>query len=474
MCDSLISYQHRNIELAKAMNDSYKVVESEIALATTQVKSGMYLEAMLQMNGIPRKDVPKDLEDRYYYVYYVIYRQIPNVTKDKILSQTLFTPASKLYQDSLLNVVTEGSDLYFDVHMDKYIDEKKYDEAFRLAQYRQSMSDPSDRDYATMLYNVGRIKQLTDDEDGFFEDNVRASIQDMIFCVKDHASLHQVVQYLYKHNDVLRAADYLQICMEDADFYNANLRSLQLAGTLPLVTQAYEKEIQANIRDLNLRFYLIIVVFMFALAILALVIIQKNKLAKVHKALSLSNKQLSGLTQELEVANNHLNKVNAKLIENDYIKECYVAHFIQLSSVYMDKNQKFKQEINKKLRQGNIEDALKLTLYGVGINEELEEFYQHFDEAFLSIFPNFIEEYNKLMTEANQIVLDDKQKVLSSELRVFALIRLGFKDSSTIAGLLRYSVNTIYNIRSKAKNKAAVPKDTFESSIMNIGVVSAD
>ena len=176
-------------------------------------------------------------------------------------------------------------------------------------------------------------------------------------------------------------------------------------------------------------------------------------------------------------ANTHLNEVNNELVENNYIKENYVAHFIRLSSEYIGKNQKFRLEVNKALRKDKVEDALRMTLYAGTDDEELEEFYANFDEAFLSIFPHFIEEYNKLMAEENRVVLTDKQKerkMLTSELRVFALIRLGFNDSATIARMLRYSINTIYNIRSKVKNKAIVSKDSFESLIMKIGMLSME
>ena len=164
-------------------------------------------------------------------------------------------------------------------------------------------------------------------------------------------------------------------------------------------------------------------------------------------------------------------------MENNYIKENYVAHFIRLSSEYIDKNQKFRLEVNKTLRKGKVEEALRMTLSAGVDDEDLEEFYANFDEAFLSIFPHFIEEYNKLMSEENQVVLTDRQKdrkTLTSELRVFALIRLGFRDSATIAQMLRYSINTIYNIRSKAKNKSVVSKDSFEVLIMKIGTLSAE
>ncbi|MNR50734.1 hypothetical protein D3C85_1702980 [compost metagenome] len=60
-------------------------------------------------------------------------------------------------------------------------------------------------------------------------------------------------------------------------------------------------------------------------------------------------------------------------------------------------------------------------------------------------------------------------ELLNTELRIFALIRLGIKDSTKIAEFLRYSVSTIYNYRSQLKNKSLGPREEFESKVMLIG-----
>ena len=359
----------------------------------------------------------------------------------------------------------------------KYMDEKKFTEALKLSENRLAMLTPGDREYAAVWYNIGDVKNMMGDMTGFFEAMMNSAIEDMKHCIKDHASLHRIARTLYDWDEVSRAASYIQICMEDVYFYNANLRSLQIAKTLPVVTQAYEKKNQSYIMSLRTKVVVIFLLLFFCVGILIVVVVQKNKLSRMHRKLQESNDSLNVLSHKLADANTHLNEVNNELVENNYIKENYVAHFIRLSSEYIGKNQKFRLEVNKALRKGKVEDALRMTLYAGTDDEELEEFYANFDEAFLSIFPHFIEEYNKLMAEENRVVLTDKQKerkMLTSELRVFALIRLGFNDSATIARMLRYSINTIYNIRSKVKNKAIVSKDSFESLIMKIGMLSME
>ena len=91
-----------------------------------------------------------------------------------------------------------------------------------------------------------------------------------------------------------------------------------------------------------------------------------------------------------------------------------------------------------------------------------------FDQAFLKLYPKFVEQFNGLLREDARIELK-KGKLLNTELRIFALIRLGITQSSDIASMLRYSVNTIYNYSAQIKNSANGDRDDFEGRIKEIG-----
>ena len=474
ICDSLIYYIYENINLSKRLGDRHRTLESQLTLGIYLARSGMYLEALVLLEAIPREEIDAKLLDLYYRAYNLVYRQKAYISKDKVLAERVFSPLAKVYQDSLLAVADSGSAIRYNACIQKCIDEKRYADALFLSEKRLALLSPGDKEYANVWYNVGDAKNLLGDKAGFFAAMLNSAIEDMQRGTKDHASLHRVARTLYEWDEVSRAAGYIQVCMEDAYFYNANLRSLQIAKTLPVVTQAYEQKNQTYISNLRMGVLVIVTLLFLCVSVLLLVAVQKRKLKHMHVELCASNENLNRLSQKLTKVNTHLNEVNNALRENNYIKENYVAHFIRLSSTYIEKNQKFKLEVNKLLRKGKLEDALRLTLNNGTDTEDLEEFYANFDEAFLSIFPHFIDDYNKLLSEDNRIVFTDRQrerKTLTSELRVFALVRLGFSDSATIARMLRYSVNTIYNIRSKAKNKAAVPKDSFEEMVMQIGTL---
>ena len=132
----------------------------------------------------------------------------------------------------------------------------------------------------------------------------------------------------------------------------------------------------------------------------------------------------------------------------------------------MDKLHQFNNIVNRKLSTGKTEDLYKLTKSGKFIEEQSKEFYDVFDNAFLNLYPTFTNSVNNLLHPDQQITLRDDEK-LNTDFRILALIRLGIDDSSRIAQMLNYSLNTIYTYRNKLKNKA-IDRDNFEKNIMKI------
>jgi DNA-binding NarL/FixJ family response regulator len=106
----------------------------------------------------------------------------------------------------------------------------------------------------------------------------------------------------------------------------------------------------------------------------------------------------------------------------------------------------------------------------MNLKPEREQLYQTFDQTFLKIFPGFVEQFNSLFNPEDQLVLDEKQS-LPTELRIFALIRLGITDTEKIAGILDYSVNTIYAYKTRMKNKSIVENEKFEEQLMRIRAI---
>ena len=142
--------------------------------------------------------------------------------------------------------------------------------------------------------------------------------------------------------------------------------------------------------------------------------------------------------------------------------------FVSLSSDYIEKTKKYQSSVRKMIVNGQYDEILAEISSKKLLDEELSLFYKLFDQAFLKLYPNFVEQFNALLRPEERIQ-PKKDELLTTELRIFALIRLGITQSSQIASLLRYSVNTIYNYRAQIKRGAIGEKEEFEDKVRLLG-----
>ena len=180
------------------------------------------------------------------------------------------------------------------------------------------------------------------------------------------------------------------------------------------------------------------------------------------------NKEIKRSSDTVADFNKRLKKMNRELVEANAAKEEYIGLFLSMCSNYIDKMKAYQSGVRKLALAGNLDKLIAETSSPNNVEKELKEFYNMFDQAFLNLYPNFVEQFNGLLREDARIELK-KGKLLNTELRIFALIRLGITQSSDIASMLRYSVNTIYNYRAQIKNSALGDRDNFEERIKEIG-----
>ena len=185
------------------------------------------------------------------------------------------------------------------------------------------------------------------------------------------------------------------------------------------------------------------------------------------KRLSEARHALAEANKRLQAANDALQAVNHTLREANAIKEEHVAQYINRCSIYIDKLDNYRRRLMKLAANNKMNELLRAIRSNDLIEAERREFYAEFDRTFLSLFPHFVDKFNALLNEKDRITLKSGER-LNTELRIFALIRLGITDSTRIAGFLQYSVTTIYNYRSKLRNRALGNKNEFEAAVMHI------
>jgi hypothetical protein len=294
-----------------------------------------------------------------------------------------------------------------------------------------------------------------------------SAIADTRSAIKDNASITLLANILFEEGDLKRAYNYIRYAMDDANFYNAKLRNVQISEIQPIIDRTYHLRNEHQKQQLRMFLGLSVLLFLFSILSLWIIYTQKRKLQKAHGKVQLYNDQLQQLNHDLQDVNYRIKHVNSSLAEANHVKEEYIGLFLSICSTYIDKMEEMRKMVNREITKGRVAELLTYTKSGSFIDNELKEFYNNFDNTFLHLYPNFVKEFNNLLQPQERIELKPGE-MLNTELRIFALIRLGIPDSSKIAGLLRYSVNTIYNYRAKIKSKSMVQRDDFEKLIMEI------
>jgi len=273
--------------------------------------------------------------------------------------------------------------------------------------------------------------------------------------------LRELALIYYETGNIDRAYKFMQSAIDDAVFCDARYRAVEISASYPIINASYRVKEEHQKNNLQILLIIISILSLFLIMGIARIYSQMKRLSLIREELSNTNRKLNELNQDLLVINNRLK-------ESNHIKEEYIAHFFDLCSTYINKLENYRKTLNKHASNNHWDELFGILRSTTLIETELDELYKKFDAIFVSLYPSFVEEFNALQIREEQIILKPGD-LLNTELRIFALIRLGITDSMKIAGFLRYSVSTIYNYRVRARNNAAVSRDTFEDKVMEIG-----
>ena len=466
--DSALHYLNENMLLARQLNDKERELKIQLELSYLLSSIGMYMEAADILNLIDRQTLPGSVLGFYYTCYEHVYFEAGAAQPRYKMFASRYAKLSHAYRDSMQVTLDPSSATYLWLRETQLREAGKYDEALEFSDRRLAEASFGTPQYALVAYQRFRLFESMGKKDEHLYYLVLSAISDVRSAIKEQSSLMVLAQELNSKGDLKRAYDYINFSWEISQFYKTRLRSWMNITPLSMINGNYQDIIKQQNRELLI--YITCVALLALLLVIALIYIyrQMKALSIAKKGLQEVNERLFSLNEELEEVNCHLRSTNLELSESNLIKEAYIARFFKLCSVYVDRLQAYRKLVNKKLQRGQVAELLKMThLSNDIVTVEVQELYANFDSAFLHLFPNFVESLNALLLPEEQIVLKPDE-LLNTELRIFALIRLGIKDSSQIAELLHYSVNTIYNYRSRVKTKARVSRDDFEDLVAKI------
>lgn len=465
--DSAAHYLDENIEIAKAIGDLTKLTDSRLKLSYFYASAGRYETAIDLLRLIDRHTLPSQFLPQYYSCYDHAYGEMVSYNVGgRALSQQ-YAQLSRAYKDSLYAVLDKSSDRYMSLEETRYRDGNNPDMALTINNERLRSLTPDSSRFATVMFQRALSYGVLADSVRQMECLAMSALSDIMLATKDHVSLWTLAQMLHHMGEYERANRYMRFSWDDTNFFNSPLRYWQSSGTQRTIENQFQDMIVDSNKRLKLMVTAIAALAALLLAALIFILKQRRKLTLAHAELKESNMKLHGLNQELSRLNGDLADANINLQESNSIKEVYISRFVKLCSEYIDKLDKFRIGINKCVSHGRIEDVKKMVRTDSMTDNELKVLYYNFDTAFLHIFPNFVEQFNGLLKEEERVTLASDE-LLNTELRIYALIRLGFNSSSQIAEILRYKVNTIYNYRAKVKNKAKDPLADFDELVRNL------
>ena len=464
--DSAIQYVKKNLNIAEELQNKELFHLAQLQLVTLFSSSGKYRESEAILKSINKKNLESSLLPNYY----ISYREFFEHYAANSYSLEYRKQIGK-YRDSLLTVLNPNSLEYQINRIQQDILNKKFDNTKKQLLALLEKTKEENPQYAMITYLLGKIAEATNDLESRKKYYALSATSDIKNANKDNASLQELALVFYEIGDVDMAYKLTQSAIEDALYCNVQFRTLLMSEVYSIINTVYQEREAQRKSELQIYLLCISLLSLFLLVAIIYVYKQMKKVSRIRSELYETSQKLVELNKDITQTNNQLQESNLQLSESNLVKEEYIAHFFSLCSAYINKLENYRIILNKKATAKQFDEIYKILKSTTLVDNELEELYKNFDIIFLNLYPTFVKDFNALLIPEEQIVLKQNE-ILNTELRIFALIRLGITDSVKIAAFLRYSLSTIYNYRTRARNKAAVSRNDFEEMVMKIGIMS--
>jgi len=452
--DSAFRYAEKLEEIAYRMKDPLRTEQAKIKLGFILVSSGMFKEAFDTLQSIRIQGQPDSVRAEYYSLMGRFYYDLSDYSNDSYYLYGYYAKGGS-YIDSSLQLYPRNSfeSLYF-TGLRNF---KTGDIPGALAYFQRTraLPDLSNHQLALVTSTLSGLYVQKGETDKAIDLLIEAAIADIRSSTKETFAILNLASMLFKRGEVGNAALYVERANEEAIFYGARQRKVQVGALLPLIEGAKINTIESQKH--RLVEYAVVVTFLLAVLVglIFVIFLQVRKLKVAQKIITEANRK----TQE----------INHQLSEANKIKEEYIGYFFNVNSDFFTKIERFKKSLDKRIAEQKFDD-IRLIAGSINLKKEKESLLQNFDKVFLKLFPHFVPSYNALFKEEDQVHLKENE-LLNTDLRIFALIRMGINHNEKIAEILEYSVNTIYSYKTKIKNKSLVPNEEFEDKIMAIPTV---
>lgn len=446
--DSAHVYCVRLLAVSKQLNDLPKLYKSQIKLGLIQLSWGMYKETFDVIAKLDVRKLPDSVKQSYYALKYRALRNLAGYNTDEFYSPTNKLESLKAL-DSAVQLNRPGTYEYNKYYAQLLTLQGKNDQAAKVLYKVVNDSSNTYHDRAMAAHDLSHLvdeaekKRLT----------ILSAIYDLRSATNQTLAAFTLGNIFFEEGNLEDAELMLNVALQQARLYGSTIHE---GETLTVLDKVEAKKILNSAVEKNRTLIVMIVLVTVALigiGFVSLIVYNSLKKVRIREAAVQEKYQ-------------HLDKINKRLLEDAYIKEEYIGHFFNIISGYILQLEKIKRQTERKLKAKSYEELLQLAKE-IDIKQERENLFYTFDSIFLKLFPNFITAFNSLLKPEDQIWPKDHE-ILNTNLRVFALMRLGIKDSQTIANILETSISTIYTYKNRVKTKALVQGNDFYDVIMDI------
>jgi len=470
MNDSSLACLDKAEMAAQAMNRPDLIGNCRALKAFQCSTVGLYNESLKILKSIDTTQLDSSGLANYYRSQMHVYGELGYYTQISTMAEEYFRLQS-CYRDSLFLYVDKTSQDYLMNRVMELKNQARLPEAQKLCNQWLRQVEPDTHDYAIACYYRYVVSEGAEDAKYWL---AQSALCDVHNAVMDQASLLALSELLNDEGDLNRSYQYIRFTWDCNNRFNTRMRSWQISPILTVIENNYQRAVAHNTQVLTLSIVAVSCLALLLLGALFFVHRRNQQLDAARNALKTSNDELASVNSllatqkdELAALNTQLSTLNTQLSESNRVKEEYIGRFMSLCAQYIDKLDNYRKMVNKKMKNKELDELFQMSKSTELKEKELDELYENFDSVFLHLFPNFIDDFNALLQPEMQIHPKEENR-LTTDIRIFALIRLGFEDSSKIAEFLHYSVNTIYNYRARIKNGALGNREQFETKVKSL------
>jgi len=459
--DSAFVYSQKISRIAEQLKSPEKVEVAKLKLAFILLSAGMFKETFETIDNIqPARLTTADKLD-FYFLKARAYSDLGDFNQDQVYRPAYYRQALA-YADTALTFSQEGS--YEHLSMQQFMATKSGNLPAGAALYDQIRRLPhlTLHQQAVSASTTAFIFTLMGQEEKAVELLLVSAIADVKTATKETVAIFKLSNYCYQRGDLENAYTFIREAREGATFYKAKQRQIEISHVSSLIEGQKINIIESQRKSLKTYSTVVTLLALFVVGFLFIIFKQLRRLQKADRLISISN-------DELRQRNAELHQLNIGLNEANKIKEEYILYFFHNNSHSIDRLEAMKKLLDNQLSNKQY-TAIQKLVDGINIKKERNELFKGFDTVFLRLFPGFIGQFNALFNEEDRVQLPEDH-LLTTELRIFALIRLGIDDSEQISRMLGYSINTIYTYKTRVKNRSIVPNEEFENRILAIEAV---